>query len=150
MDYSGVIDDQIDFIDCTGTKYDVTPLIIVSGKGVNQSFSNQILLSNIFQVHMKKRKSFSFTEQIQINNVQQGIILSFQFSSHSYSSSDTALNLAAHRKKYRIVDLLIQYHANPNISNQAGKTALHRAVVSYSDENINRIRTLLDVRGLKD
>ncbi len=33
MDYTGVIDDQIDFIDCTGTKYDVTPLIIASGKG---------------------------------------------------------------------------------------------------------------------
>ncbi len=33
MEYTGVIDDQIDFIDCTGTKYDVTPLIIASGKG---------------------------------------------------------------------------------------------------------------------
>jgi len=31
--YEGVIDDQIDFIDCTGTKYSVTPLIITSGKG---------------------------------------------------------------------------------------------------------------------
>lgn len=28
-----VIDDQIDFIDCTGTRYNVTPLIIAAGKG---------------------------------------------------------------------------------------------------------------------
>jgi len=33
MKYNGVIDDQIDFIDCTGTKYHVTPLIIAAGKG---------------------------------------------------------------------------------------------------------------------
>ncbi len=72
--------------------------------------------------------------------------------SYSYSSSDTALNLAVHRQKYRIVDLLLQYHANPNVFNQAGKTALHRAVVSYTDENINRIRALLDVeiKGLSN
>jgi hypothetical protein len=31
--YTGAIDDQIDFIDCTGTKYSVTPLIIAAGKG---------------------------------------------------------------------------------------------------------------------
>jgi ankyrin repeat protein len=61
-------------------------------------------------------------------------------------SSDTALNLAVHRQKDRVVDLLLQYHANPNIFNQAGKTALHRAVISYTDENINRIRALLDVK----
>jgi hypothetical protein len=33
MAYDGVIDDQIDFIDCTGTRYNVTPLIIAAGKG---------------------------------------------------------------------------------------------------------------------
>jgi hypothetical protein len=33
MVYKGVIDDEIDFIDCTGTKYKVTPLIIAAGKG---------------------------------------------------------------------------------------------------------------------
>jgi hypothetical protein len=33
LSYEGVIDDQIDFIDCTGTKYNVTPLIITAGKG---------------------------------------------------------------------------------------------------------------------
>lgn len=33
MTYIGVIDDQIDIIDCTGTKYDVTPLLITAGKG---------------------------------------------------------------------------------------------------------------------
>ncbi|CAF3992242.1 unnamed protein product, partial [Adineta steineri] len=31
--YNGVIDDQIDFIDCTGTKYNITPLIVTAGKG---------------------------------------------------------------------------------------------------------------------
>ena len=31
--YKTVIDDQIDFIDCVGTKYNVTPLIIAAGKG---------------------------------------------------------------------------------------------------------------------
>jgi len=61
------------------------------------------------------------------------------------SCSDTALNLAAHRQKYPIVDLLLQYHANPNLPNQAGKTALHRAVVSYTNENAKQIRRLLDV-----
>jgi ankyrin repeat protein len=60
--------------------------------------------------------------------------------------SDTALNLAAHRQKYHIVDLLIRYSANPNIYNKAGKTALHRAVVSYNDENANQILTILQVR----
>ncbi|CAF0885690.1 unnamed protein product [Adineta ricciae] len=33
ISYEGVIDDQIDFIDCVGTKYNVTPLIIAAGKG---------------------------------------------------------------------------------------------------------------------
>jgi hypothetical protein len=33
MIYTGVIDDQIDIIDCTGTRYEVTPLIIAAGKG---------------------------------------------------------------------------------------------------------------------
>ena len=61
---------------------------------------------------------------------------------------DTALNLAVHRQKYHIVDLLLQYRANPNIANQAGKTSLHRAVVSYVDENANHIRALLQVRIL--
>jgi ankyrin repeat protein len=61
------------------------------------------------------------------------------------SCSDTALNLAVHRQKYPIADLLLEYHANPNISNQAGKTALHRAVVSNKDGNVNHIRTLLNV-----
>ncbi|CAF4251394.1 unnamed protein product, partial [Rotaria sordida] len=58
---------------------------------------------------------------------------------------DTALNLAVHRQKYHIVDLLLKYHANPNIYNQSGKTALHRAVVSYIDENANHVRALLHV-----
>lgn len=31
--YNGVIDDIIDFIDCAGTRYQLTPLIIASGKG---------------------------------------------------------------------------------------------------------------------
>lgn len=65
---------------------------------------------------------------------------------HPLDFRDTALNLAAHRQKYPIVDLLIQYKANPNLYNQAGKTALHRAVVSYTNENAHRIQTLLDVR----
>jgi ankyrin repeat protein len=55
------------------------------------------------------------------------------------------LNLAVHRQKYHIAELLLQYHANPNIYNQSGKTALHRAVVSYIDENANHIRALLEV-----
>jgi hypothetical protein len=38
MEYPGVIDDEIDFIDCTGTKYEVTPLIITSGKGSAKLF----------------------------------------------------------------------------------------------------------------
>ncbi|CAF5207718.1 unnamed protein product [Rotaria magnacalcarata] len=33
MRYDGVIDDQIDFIDCMATKYTVTPLMIAAGKG---------------------------------------------------------------------------------------------------------------------
>ncbi len=33
MVYEGVIDDEINFIDCTGTRYSVTPLIIAAGKG---------------------------------------------------------------------------------------------------------------------
>lgn len=31
--YQGVIDDQIDFIDWTGTRYHITPLIVAAGKG---------------------------------------------------------------------------------------------------------------------
>jgi ankyrin repeat protein len=61
------------------------------------------------------------------------------------SCSDTALNLAVHRQKYQIVDLLLQYRANPNVYNQYGKTALHRAVVSYTNERNNHIRVLLNV-----
>jgi len=38
MVYNGVIDDQIDFIDCTGTRYNVTPLIIAAGKGSIEFF----------------------------------------------------------------------------------------------------------------
>jgi ankyrin repeat protein len=64
--------------------------------------------------------------------------------------SDTALNLAVHRQKYPVVDLLLQYHANPNVYNQAGKTALHRAVILHNDESINLIRKLLAVSFIKD
>ncbi len=70
MTYNGVIDDQIDFIDCTGTRYNITPLIIASGKG--QIDCNRIFKEHNLQVHMKKPKSFLFMELIQINNVQQG------------------------------------------------------------------------------
>lgn len=105
------------------------------------------------QVHTRKRRFFSFMEPIRINNVQRGkndlcLFLRLTFIVLS-SIRDTALNLAAHRQKYHIVDLLLQYRANPNIPNQAGKTALHRAVVSYIDENANHIRTLLQVREAK-
>ena len=55
------------------------------------------------------------------------------------------MNLAVHRQKYPIVDLLLQYYANPNVYNQSGKTALHRAVMSYPDENAHYIQVLLDV-----
>lgn len=86
-------------------------------------------------------------EPIQINNVRQGSCLLLFFSlRHTISVGscrDTALNLAVHRQKYHIVDLLIKYRANPNIPNQAGKTALHRAAVSYVDENANQLRILL-------
>ncbi|CAF3717650.1 unnamed protein product [Rotaria sp. Silwood1] len=61
------------------------------------------------------------------------------------AQNDTALNLAVHRQKYHIVDLLLKYRANPNIYNQSGKTALHRAAVSYIDENANHVRALLQV-----
>lgn len=61
------------------------------------------------------------------------------------SFSDTALNLAVHRQKYHVVELLLRYRANPNVPNQSGKTALHRAAVSYNDENANHIRLLLHV-----
>lgn len=71
----------------------------------------------------------------------------FQKQNFVSTCRDTALNLAAHRQKYHIVDLLIQYRANPNIRNQAGKTALHRAVASYNDENANLIRSILNVGG---
>jgi ankyrin repeat protein len=86
-------------------------------------------------------------ELIQINNAQQGIQRKIMYIKIFFliSCSDTALNLAVHRQKYTIVDLLLQYHANPNLSNQAGKTALHRAVVSYTNENAKQIRRLLDV-----
>jgi ankyrin repeat protein len=53
--------------------------------------------------------------------------------------------LAVHRQKYHIVDLLLKYRASPNVPNQSGKTALHRAVASYIDENANHIRALLHV-----
>ena len=43
MEYTGVIDDQMDFIDCTGTKYNVTPLIIAAGKG-KQEFDRILLI----------------------------------------------------------------------------------------------------------
>lgn len=87
-------------------------------------------------------------EQIPINNVPQGMSEAMIIAlSIGLFCRDTALNLAAHRQKYPIVDLLIQYKANPNLYNQAGKTALHRAVVSYTNENAYRIRTLLDVCG---
>ncbi len=59
------------------------------------------------------------------------------------------MNLAVHRQKYHVVDLLIKYRANPNIPNQSGKTALHRAVNSYIDENANHLRTLLNVSNGK-
>ena len=87
-------------------------------------------------------------EPIRINSVQQGrgdekgsrIALWLRS-----LCRDTALNLAVHRQKYHIVDLLLQYRANPNIYNQSGKTALHRAVASYIDENANQIRALFQV-----
>ena len=57
------------------------------------------------------------------------------------------MNLAVHRQKYHVVDVLLRYHANPNVPNQAGKTALHRAAASYVDENANQLRALLEVNN---
>lgn len=73
------------------------------------------------------------------------IFLKFIF----FYSRDTALNLAVHRQKYPVVDLLLQYRANPNLYNQSGKTALHRAVVSYNEEHIHHIQALLNVNIFK-
>ena len=85
---------------------------------------------------------------IPINSVQRGTCdegsLKIRFCI-AFFFRDTALNLAVHRQKYHIVDLLLQYRANPNIFNQSGKTALHRAVASYIDENANQIRALFQV-----
>jgi len=47
-----VIDDQIDFIDCTGTRYNVTPLIIAAGKGKSErklGFNKQKLFFFLFR-----------------------------------------------------------------------------------------------------
>ena len=59
---------------------------------------------------------------------------------------DTALNLAAFRQKPRLAKLLLEYRANPNIRNKAGKTTLHRAVISYTDEDAPHLVNLLNVR----
>lgn len=77
------------------------------------------------------------------NRVKQILFFGNQISNFVFS--DTALNLAVHRQKYTIVNLLLQYRANPNLYNQAGKTALHRAVAAYSNENAKQILALLDV-----
>lgn len=88
-------------------------------------------------------------ERIRTNNVQQGrkeFIIHIEGRVHvSITCSDTALNLAVHRLKYPIVDLLLQYRANPNLYNQSGKTALHRAAVSYPSEGLQHLQTLLNV-----
>ena len=129
--YDGVIDDQIDFIDCTGTRYNVTPLIIAAGKG---SFEKTKILL-VHGANPNKQCSTGF--------VSIAFFFSLRHTISVGSCRDTALNLAVHRQKYHIVDLLIKYRANPNIPNQAGKTALHRAAVSYVDENANQLRILL-------
>lgn len=82
------------------------------------------------------------------NRVKEKSLVKRQISRISYS--DTALNLAVHRQKYHIVNLLLQYRANPNLYNQAGKTALHRAVASYSNENAKQIQALLNVSQQKN
>lgn len=130
--YNGVIDDQIDFIDCVGTKYNVTPLIIAAGKG---SFEK----TKVLLVHGANPNKQCSTGLVQV------LISIHQFPSRLFLFRDTALNLAVHRQKYHVVDVLIRYHANPNVPNQAGKTALHRAAVSYVDENANQLRALLEV-----
>lgn len=87
-------------------------------------------------------------EPIQINNVQPGKDFCSCVNLNHFCVlffSDTGLNLAAHRQKCDIVDLLLEYHANPNLANQAGKTALHRAIISYNNENSKYIRSLLCV-----
>ena len=160
MKYDGVIDDQIDFIDCTGTRYNVTPLIIASGKGSFEKTKILLvhganpniqcstgLVNRIFRYFQDIAQRIFFKN---IDSIQFSIdkllfyIDIIQFDCFLFLS-DTALNLAVHRQKYHIVDLLLKYRANPNIPNQAGKTALHRAVSSYVDENANHIRALLEV-----
>ena len=59
--YDGVIDDQIDFIDCTGTRYNVTPLIIAAGKG---SFEKTKILL-VHGANPNKQCSTGFVEQKQ-------------------------------------------------------------------------------------
>ncbi len=63
--YDGVIDDQIDFIDCTGTRYNVTPLIIAAGKGsfektkillVHGANPNKQCSTGLVKTHWSKKK----------------------------------------------------------------------------------------------
>jgi hypothetical protein len=64
LKYTGVIDDQIDFIDCTGTKYNVTPLIIASGKGSYEK--TKILL--VHGANPNKQCSTGFVKTINLSN----------------------------------------------------------------------------------
>ena len=57
MAYNGVIDDQIDFIDCTGTKYNVTPLIIAAGKGTTTHLPSLSLSDDSLGSYEKTKSS---------------------------------------------------------------------------------------------
>ena len=68
LKYEGTIDDQIDFIDTTATKYQITPLIIAAGKGSLEKV--KVLLVHGANPNKQCATGFVFLSSFRSSNVR--------------------------------------------------------------------------------
>ncbi|CAF1426534.1 unnamed protein product [Adineta steineri] len=141
--FDAVIDDQIDFIDCTGTKYNVTPLIIASGKGSYEK-------TKILLVHGANPNKQCATGDTALNlavHRQKYHIADLLLKYHANpnvpnQSGKTALHRAAVSyidENANHIRALLYAGGDPTIEDRNQRTPLDEAVVSNKPEIVNAL-----------
>ncbi|CAF3230816.1 unnamed protein product [Rotaria sp. Silwood2] len=141
MAYDGVIDDQIDFIDCTATRYNVTPLIIAAGKGSYEK--TKILL--VHGANPNKQCSTGLAgadptleDRNQRIPLDEAVMANKPEIVGALLSHDRTLVQRAHRAGMiaarfghdKCLQILLDFGMDPNITDRTRTTPLHVAVRS--------------------
>ncbi|CAF0781501.1 unnamed protein product [Adineta ricciae] len=141
LSYEGVIDDQIDFIDWAGTKYDVTPLIIAAGKG---SFEK----TKVLLVHGANPNKQCATGDTALNLAVHrlkypivDLLLQYRANPNLYNQSGkTALHRAAvsyPSEGLQHLQTLLNAGADPNIEDRNQRLPLDEATIVNKPEIVD-------------